>query len=114
MSRRRLRKLFHNFLLFGWSVAISVMAIALFTPVSFVTDDDREDLLNFWENTPSSQVLGAQTYSGDKLGCPDNKPIIGWIDYSGNKKIVDILPEEKIASGCFVDLQEANEAGFEE
>ena len=46
--------------------------------------------------------------------CPADKPVIGWINYAGERKIRTTLPEGEFASACFETTQEANLAGYEQ
>ncbi len=60
----------------------------------------------------TTQVLGANNLEDKELICPKEKPIIGWVDYFGNKKIVDYLDPEQKPSICFKNFEEANKDGF--
>ncbi|GEM_PF-1117019 len=75
------------------------------------TDDDSFILFQFLEKQNVQQVLGASSNSQENP-CPEDKPIIGWIDFSGNKQVRKVLPPGSSASACFKDLEEAQSQGF--
>ncbi len=75
------------------------------------TDDDSFILFQFLEKQHLQQVLGATSNSQDNP-CPEDKPIVGWIDFSGNKQVRKALPPGSSASACFKDLEEAQSQGF--
>jgi hypothetical protein len=56
-------------------------------------------------------VQGANS-NDENSNCPEDKPIIGWIDYQGQKTIKYSLPEGELASACFATIEEAKEEGF--
>lgn len=60
--------------------------------------------------TQDSSVLGINTDNQEKTKCPKETPIIGWIDYAGNKKIVDDINQSP--SACFRSIEEAFEQGW--
>lgn len=100
-------------LVFGLSLLMTILAIGGVVSMSFNTADDREYLYRELERTSQGQVLGTSTNKAAELyGCNEKKPIIGWIDFKGNKVIRDTLPSGQHASSCFATVQEANQAGF--
>ena len=68
-------------------------------------------LLQFLEKQAGQQVLGASSQTVP-IGCPANKPVIGWIDYAGKKQIRSHLPPNAVPSACFSSLEEALAEGF--
>lgn len=84
-----------------------------FNTVSFTTADDTSHLFEILQRTAKRNILGASNDSQDYLkGCSEEAPVIGWIDYRGEKVVVDTLPDSEDASACFVDLDEAAKQGF--
>lgn len=73
--------------------------------------DDRMILLQFLEKQAGQQVLGASSQTVP-IECPENKPVIGWIDYAGKKQIRSQLPPNAVPSACFSSLEEALAEGF--
>jgi hypothetical protein len=63
-------------------------------------------------NTNSKKVLGANSTKSDNQGCTSEKPIIGWIDYSGKKTLQYSLPEGEKPSSCFGTIEEGNKEGY--
>jgi hypothetical protein len=113
VTQKQIISFLSNALLLSVSLLVVMGIITFYKPVSFTTSDDYPHLIEYLEGQPvDRQVLGAQSEFIDNAGCSQDKPIIGWIDYQGNKVIVDSLPEGKLASVCFRDITEANEQGY--
>lgn len=76
------------------------------------TFNDSEYLKN--NNKP--QVLGVKETNNDLENnhCPVDKPVIGWIDYQGNKKIIDKLEKDQNPIICFESVEEAKNLGFKQ
>ncbi len=94
---------------------VSSFLIITFTQVfAFRTYDDSKEVPQLLESQNFGSVLGANSNSrNDGEGyCPSSKPIIGWIDFEGNKRIMENLPINQEASACFRTEDEAKEAGF--
>jgi len=107
------RKIFKNTYL-GVLALVSVFTLSLLMKVPLKTSDDSRALPGILERALSKNILGASTENADYLfGCTEQKPVVGWVDYGGNKIIADTLPEGETASSCFANLKEAQEAGFE-
>jgi len=106
--RRVQKQLLDNLTLLGASVILSVTAITISTSLSFRTTDDSQLLYKILSGE-KTQVKGA--FSENEF-CPKNKQIIGWIDFQGNKKIVQSLPEDAEPSACFSNLEEAQKEGY--
>jgi len=68
---------------------------------------------NSWFSSPTEQVKGASDTKYNYNECTEKSPIIGWIDYSGKKKIVDKLPQNTYPSACFSTIQEAQNSGYQ-
>ena len=103
-------------------LALPVIFVVTFTtfvmfPVSVThtTIDDGAVLRKSLE-IPQAQVLGANTdesiSQNEQNKCPGNQPVIGWIDYFGNKIIKESLPIGQTPSACFVNTQEAVAEGY--
>ena len=84
---------------------------SVYNPPFQQISDDRMILLQFLEKQAGQQVLGASSQTVP-IGCPANKPVIGWIDYAGKKKIRSNLPPNAVPSACFSSLEEALAEGF--
>jgi hypothetical protein len=102
------KHLFDNLAIFSASFAFAVIAISFSGSVSFRTADDTK-LLEGVLFQQKTQVKGA--YSGNNL-CPTDQPIVGWIDFEGNKKVVENLPKNQSPSACFKTIEEAKKEGF--
>lgn len=74
------------------------------------TFDDSSMIPSVLERQTGKNVLG--TGSEDEDPCPQNKPVIGWIDFTGNKIITESLPTGQQASACFENEQTANLEGY--
>jgi hypothetical protein len=108
-------KFLANFFSIFFSLFVTILALANFFQPGFNTFDDSSKVPFILEQLNSSSVLGASTEDGAYLyGCTESKPVIGWIDYSGQKVIRESLPSGENASACFGTMQEANQAGFVE
>jgi hypothetical protein len=105
---KKQKELFNNLTIFVGSVIFAFVAILFSGPISFQTMDDTQLLYKgvFDEKT---QVKGA--FSKNDF-CPEIKPVIGWIDFQGNKKIVESLPADQQPSACFETLDKAKEEGY--
>ena len=84
---------------------------SVYNPPFQQISDDRMILLQFLEKQAGQQVLGASSQTVP-IGCPANKPVIGWIDYAGKKQIRSHLPPNAVPSACFSSLEEALAEGF--
>jgi len=84
---------------------------SVYNPPFQQISDDRMILLQFLEKQAGQQVLGASSQT-EPIGCPANKPVIGWIDYAGKKQIRSHLPPNAVPSACFSSLEEALAEGF--
>jgi len=99
-------------LILEFSVASLVfLFFSLYNPPFQQISDDRMILLQFLEKQAGQQVLGASSQTVP-IGCPANKPVIGWIDYAGKKQIRSHLPPNAVPSACFSSLEEALAEGF--
>ena len=84
---------------------------SVYNPPFQQISDDRMILLQFLEKQAGQQILGASSQT-EPIGCPENKPVIGWIDYAGKKQIRSQLPPNAVPSACFSSLEEALAEGF--
>jgi len=84
---------------------------SLYNPPFQKISDDRVILFQFLEKQAGQQVLGASSQTKPEE-CPANKPIIGWIDYAGQKQIRSQLPPNAVPSACFSSVEEALVEGF--
>lgn len=73
------------------------------------TENDSNSVLDAF-NLGDSGVLGVDT--SDKSPCPQDSPVIGWIDYRGEKLIVDSIPNDYPPSACFVSDEKAEQEGY--
>jgi len=94
---------------------ITVCAVAAsILPGGAVRTFDETELLHMIleeQMEQQSEVLGESTQKTSNP-CGVDKPIIGWIDFAGNKTIQGSLAENMQPSACFFDIEEANQAGF--
>lgn len=99
--------------IFGSSILLIWTLLYAGVNNSYKTVNDQDQLYKLLEQTQNTNVLGANSESKSEYRyCPENKPIVGWIDYQGKKTIRTELPKSETASSCFVDTKEANQAGF--
>ena len=84
---------------------------SVYNPPFQQISDDRMIFLQFLEKQAGQQILGASSQT-EPIGCPANKPVIGWIDYAGKKQIRSQLPPNAVPSACFSSLEEALAEGF--
>ena len=113
--RRKHKSFILNLAIFGLCFIFAGFSVALVTPVSFRTADDSKILFETLLKEPKSEVLGASTqiYKDDSLdSCPEDRPIIGWINYQGKKILVQSLDKDQNPSNCFKTLDEAKTSGF--
>lgn len=99
-----------DILLVAVSSFMVLLLIFIFPQFSSPTDDGNDQLFNYLEQGSGGQVLGAN--SEDNNYCPEDKPIIGWVDYRGNKIITNTLPNTEKPSVCFETTIEANQQEF--
>lgn len=102
------KNLIDNLTILSASLIFAIMAIAISNPISFKTVDDTQILYDLLRNQKSS-VLGV---SNQNSPCPQDKPIIGWIDFQGKKIITENLPGGQLPGACFQTLEEASAEGF--
>jgi hypothetical protein len=111
-EKQKLNKIFLYLFTGVISIGFSFLAI-LTTAFPFYTADDSSYLPSFLEKANRPSVLGANTEEELRIyGCSKEKPVIGWIDYKGNKVIKESLPLNESASACFKNLEEAKKEGF--
>lgn len=97
----------------GITIVFFTLAFMVVFATPFYTADDTKFLPTVLEEINTRSVLGASTENKSYIyGCNEDRPIVGWIDYSGNKVIRDILPEGETASACFKNVEEAVKNGF--
>jgi hypothetical protein len=106
--RRKQKQFLDNLTILGASVLLSITAITISSGLSFKTTDNTALLYQFLTGE-KTQVKGAFS---ENNSCPKNKQIIGWIDFTGNKKIVQSLPEGIEVSSCFSSIEEAKKEGY--
>ena len=103
-------------LMFGLSLLMSIGAIAGGVGFSYKTVDDSDVFYQYLNQTniqSGGQVLGANSeYKEKQELCPENTPIVGWIDFRGKKIIKNDLPSDQIPSACFENVETANSAGY--
>jgi|688.fasta_scaffold42522_5 hypothetical protein len=105
------KHLLGNLAIFLGSMIFAVVAVGFSGSASFKTADDTQILGQILLQQPSQQqvkgVISENNY------CPKDKPIMGWIDFDGSKKIIQNLNQNQLPSACFSDLEEAKKEGFE-
>jgi hypothetical protein len=92
------------------AVVAALLVAGSFNPPFQKTGDDSAMLFRFLEKQNSKQVLGVSTNTPDP--CPSDRPIIGWINFQGQKTIQDSLSPEASASACFHTVEEAQSQGY--
>lgn len=81
------------------------------SPVN-VTEDDSSSFFEFLKGSEGKGVLGVGGSSSDDGSvCPKDKPVIGWMDYSGRKVVVGSVPSGQ-KPVCFESIEKANAEGF--
>lgn len=95
---------------------LSVLSLALLglTGLSRLSGgivDDAEILRTQGSESQFRSVQGATSTTNDDA-CPEDKPIIGWINYEGQKTVRFSIPEGEFASACFDDVDDALAAGY--
>jgi hypothetical protein len=100
-----------NLLFFSLVVILTTFAISIGINFSFTTADDSLLVPTYLEHQSKSQVLGASTKKETSPLCPDSKPIAGWIDFQGVKKLQN-PPKGENPSACFSTEQEAISEGY--
>jgi hypothetical protein len=94
------------------SFSLLFLLLAFRSPLQ-ATDDTKILPINL-DKINQKNILGASNQNQDYLyGCTEEKPVIGWINYSGQKIITQDLPSNETASSCFKSITEAKQAGFE-
>ncbi len=91
-------------------VGVFALASGVSSGSSHTTEDDSESVLDAFHSSGTG-VLGIDDDS-DKA-CPDDKPVMGWIDYRGEKKIVDHVPDNQDPSACFSSIENAKTEGYD-
>lgn len=93
-------------------LSLTLLGLTTFSRIQYGSGLGNDSYL--LESRDASQVKSVQGASSkdENEFCPENKPIIGWIDYSGNKTIRYSLPEGEFASSCFESIEEAELAGY--
>jgi hypothetical protein len=103
----------------GLIVCLVVLTFALvfsLTNVNFAlkTAEGTLDLSQI--NATSGQVLGVKDSklenSNLSNSCPNDQPIIGWINFEGKKVILKSLLTSQKASACFKTTLQANQNGY--
>ncbi len=94
-------------------LSVTLMGLTAFSRVQYGSGLSNDSYLiqNAKNNSTIKSVQGASTTESTSL-CPEDKPIIGWVGYDGNKTIKYSLPEGEFASACFSNIQEAKAAGY--
>lgn len=106
--RRIYKQFLNNLTILVSSVILSVTAITISGSLNTKTVDDSALIYKILTGE-KTQVKGA--FSQNNF-CPKNKQVIGWIDFQGNKKIVQSLPDDIQPSSCFKSVQEAQDNGY--
>jgi hypothetical protein len=92
------------------SLALPLLVLTLLAPLPRMVSNSDFDRTQY-QNLSSKSVLGAN--SAEEQGNPcGQKPVIGWINYAGTKKIVRNLPANERPSACFESIEEAHREGF--
>ena len=111
----------NNFLHISFfSVSVTVLsgiAILASTGVALKTGDESKYLQQYSLSSDplkNGNVLGVSTNNtGEQnLSCPKNKPVIGYINFKGQRLIKNTLKAGQTAGACFEDVQAANRDSF--
>lgn len=96
------------------AIYFTIVGAMLLPLTAYTTIDDGRNLHQYLTrggyHHSGQNVLGAHTK--DQVGCPSHRPIIGWVDFKGNKTLPDVLPPGQEPSICFRSLEEAHAEGF--
>ena len=107
-----------NYLLLG-VLSVALLGLGVLGGGSYGSDlvDDSTRLRSglTQDNGELRSVQGARDtgVTSETSPCPADKPVIGWIDYAGERKIRTSLPEGEFASACFETTQKALLAGYQ-
>lgn len=101
---------------FLFIVVLTGVTILSTTQFALHTADDSRYLeLALIKNQKTEQVLGASTTNDQSTTnnlCPESQPVLGFIDFKGNKLILDKLDDTQKPSACFIDISKANADGY--
>ncbi len=98
-------------------VIITAGAILLSTQFALYTADDSKYLENALISNRRKQVLGASTNNveNNQLNstlCPEQSQVLGYINYRGEKLILDNKNLDQKPTACFKTVEEANSDGY--
>ena len=106
-------KFLKNSLIYGLCFVVTFLVVLMVAPAQSTTVDDSVQLKNLLSKQLNKNILGANSKNQNTyFGCSETKPYIGWINFSGEKKLMERLPDGASASGCFATEKEALEGGF--
>ncbi len=95
-------------------IVISIFGVLTTSPFLYRSvGETSADVIRL--NQPGiKQVLGVSTEYPPTItnSCPEEKPIIGWIDYAGKKLLLKSLPQNQQPSVCFISEVEGNSEGY--
>lgn len=94
--------------------SIMIVFLGVLVPqFSFKTADDTALLSHYLMQpyTGSGKVLGASDRVSGSL-CPIERPIVGWVSYTGDKILATKLPLGEEPSVCFATYEDAFHEGF--
>jgi hypothetical protein len=102
--------LMRNLTFFGLLSTLVFFAMGSAVRFAVRTNDDSRQLNQYLRGLSKNQVLGAS--SRPSKYCPEETPVVGWIDFSGKKVLPSNLPENQIPSACFKSYEEATSEGY--
>ena len=109
-----IRDILHVSLYLGTLAMVTSIAIISLPFLTLKTADDSKYLEYALITSSRKSVLGASTENQEKQNslCSSNSPIIGFIDFNGDKLVVTSLEKDQKPSACFKDIQQANSDGY--
>jgi hypothetical protein len=105
---RNRRKIYQMVILIAGVIALT----SLFNPIFYrQIGESRLEIQNH-RLIGTKKVLGASSEKDVLFGCTKEKPLIGWIDFSGKKVLRYELEEGQTASACFENEEKAQTEGY--
>lgn len=95
-------------------VIITAASVLSSTQFALRTADDSSYIQTALIKNSTRQVLGASTNTIFKSSdfCPDNKNVLGFLDYNGSKIILGDENKFLEPTACFENIEQANSEGY--
>jgi hypothetical protein len=95
-------------------LSIALVSLSIFGRMGGGELSDDSEIIRQGRNESSQfrTVQGASSTTTVNDDCPQDRPIIGWINLEGKRKIKYQLDNNEFASACFIDVDEAKKAGY--